>query len=49
MRSKFDRALEKLHTQLVEMGEMCEDLINNASKALLENDQKLAHMVINNE
>ena len=49
MRSKFDRALEKLHTQLVEMGEMCEDLINNAAKALLENDQELAHMVINNE
>ena len=38
MRPRFDKQLELLHTNLIQMGAMCEDIIANAAKALLEGD-----------
>ncbi len=45
MRSKFDRQLEVLNTELIAMGALCETLISLATKALVENDPKLAQTV----
>lgn len=38
MRNRFDRQLDLLHTSLIHMGALCEDIIANAAKALLEGD-----------
>ena len=32
MRNRFDRQLEELHVELIEMGSMCEDVIRKTSK-----------------
>ncbi len=45
MRSKFDRQLEKLHTELIVMGALCENVISMSTKALLEHDYDLAKKV----
>lgn len=45
MRSQFDRELETLHKELVEMGAVCEEAIALASKALTEGDKALAQRV----
>jgi len=42
MRKQFDSELELLHTELIEMGAMCESAIDSAQKALLENDASAA-------
>jgi len=42
MRSRFDDQLEALHTELIEMGSLCENAISNAAQALLEGDLALA-------
>ncbi|HWS29545.1 MAG TPA: phosphate signaling complex protein PhoU [Clostridia bacterium] len=42
MRSRFDEQLEALHTELIEMGALCENAISNAAQALLEGDLALA-------
>lgn len=42
MRSRFDDQLEALHTELIEMGSLCENAISNAAQALLEGDLELA-------
>ena len=42
MRSRFDDQLEALHTELVEMGALCENAISNAAQALMDGDLALA-------
>ncbi|HWR18671.1 MAG TPA: phosphate signaling complex protein PhoU [Clostridia bacterium] len=42
MRSRFDDQLEALHTELIEMGALCENAISNAAQALMEGDLALA-------
>jgi len=42
MRNQFEHELSRLHTELIEMGAMCEQAIEEAQQALLENDAKAA-------
>ena len=42
MRNLFDRQLEELHVELIEMGSMCEDVIRKTSKLLQSGDIKVA-------
>ena len=42
MRSRFDDQLDALHTELIEMGALCENAISNAAEALLKGDLSLA-------
>ena len=42
MRNRFDRQLEELHVELIEMGSMCEDVIRKTSKLLHSGDAKVA-------
>lgn len=42
MRSRFDDQLDALHTELIEMGALCENAIANAAEALLQGDLSLA-------
>lgn len=46
MRSKFDAQLALLNTQLIQMGALCEAVIANATKALLEGDRELAQKTV---
>ena len=46
MRSKFDEQLQVLHTQLIEMGGLCESAIASAVKGLLEGDRHQAKKAI---
>ncbi|MDF2838479.1 MAG: phoU [Evtepia sp.] len=39
MRPRFDKQLETLHTSLIHMGALCEDIIANAAKALLDGNE----------
>lgn len=41
MRSKFDMELERLNTELIQMGALCEDAMEYAVRAIFENDKKL--------
>jgi len=45
MRSRFDEQLAKLHSELIQMGSMCEEIIAAASKALAAGDKALAGSV----
>ncbi len=45
MRSKFDKQLAVLHTELITMGSLCEEVISSATKALIEKDIELAKKV----
>ena len=42
MRNRFDRQLEELHVERIEMGTMCEDVIRKTSKLLQSGDAKVA-------
>lgn len=42
MRNRFDRQLEELHVELIEMGSMCENVIRKTSKLLQSGDAKVA-------
>ena len=42
MRNQFEHELSLLHTELIEMGAMCEQAIEEAQQALLENDARAA-------
>lgn len=42
MRNKFEEQLEQLNVELIEMGSLCEEVIYNASKALIDGDTVLA-------
>lgn len=44
-RVKFERRLNDLNTQLIEMGELVSDSIENAIEALIENNMELAEAV----
>lgn len=45
MRAKFDEQLALLHTELIQMGALCEEAISLAAKALEEGDLALAEKV----
>ena len=49
MRSQFDRQLEELHLELIQMGALCEEAISAGVKALLEGDQAMAEKAIRRE
>ena len=46
MRSNFDKELDSLNNQLIQMGSLVEDKINSAIKALINQDVALANSVI---
>ena len=46
MRSKFDKQLALLNTELIEMGALCEQAIAMAAKALEDRDYSLAKNVL---
>ena len=45
MRSRFDEQLALLNQQLIEMGALCEEVIEMSSQALTEGDKELAKQV----
>ena len=45
MRSRFDEQLALLNEQLIEMGALCEEVIEMSSQALTEGDKELAKQV----
>lgn len=46
MRSRFDNQLSLLNTELIEMGSLCETVIADAAKALVQGDLELAQKTI---
>lgn len=46
MRSRFDEQLARLHSEMIEMGALCESAIEKAAKALSERDKEGARAVI---
>jgi phosphate transport system protein len=46
MRNRFDTQLDQLNTELIMMGSLVEASINNAIKALIEQDKELAKQII---
>mgnify|MGYP004608271495 FL=1 len=46
MRNRFDRQLEKLNDELIQMGALCESAIASTVKALITNDKQLAKETI---
>ena len=42
MRNRFDQQLERLNTELVTMGALCEDALTYAGKALFDRDDEMA-------
>lgn len=49
MRNHFDRQLETLHLELIQMGALCEEAIAASVKALLSADQAMAEAAIERE
>lgn len=49
MRKQFETQLEELNLQLIKMGALCETAIARAVRALLNQDDELAHLVIQQE
>ncbi len=45
MRNRFDQELETLNTELIEMGTLIENAINQSIKALIERDTELARLI----
>ena len=41
MRNRFDRQLEKLNTELINMGALCEDAMTCAVHAIFDKDEAL--------
>lgn len=46
MRNRFDMQLAELNNQLMKMGALCEDAINNAAAALLNGDHQQAKLAM---
>ncbi|MEA4921133.1 MAG: phosphate signaling complex protein PhoU [Clostridiaceae bacterium] len=46
MRNRFDRQLEELNEQLIEMGSMCGSAVALVAKALADNDMELARRAV---
>lgn len=49
MRNKFDQQLDKMNSQLEEMGELCAQAIHNASKALKDRQGDVAQLVVSDD
>ena len=49
MRSRFDKELNLLNNELIEMGSLVERAIENAAKALVEKDIELARTVMTSD
>lgn len=49
MRNRFDKELDTLNNELIEMGNMIETAIENAVKALIDQDINLAMIVVNGD
>lgn len=49
MRIRFDRQMEELHTELIEMGALCENMIGESYQALMSGDTEVAAKVINQD
>lgn len=49
MRNRFDTQLTLLNTEIIEMGALCEAIISDAVKALIENNKDLAKKTIESE
>lgn len=49
MRNKFDEQLEQLNSELIEMGNLCETAIMEATNALLEGNRENAKLAIAND
>ena len=45
MRTRFDEQLEQLNNELIVMGDLCEEAINNVVKALIEGDEERLNRV----
>ena len=46
MRNKFDEQLEMLHTELIEMGALCEKAIDETLKVLMNGDTQTAQSIM---
>lgn len=46
MRSRFDKELDKLNLQIIEMGQSCEDAIEKVTNALHEKSEQMAREII---
>ena len=46
MRTRFDRQLEQLHEELVEMGRLCQQAISSAMEAVTQGDSVLARQAM---
>ena len=49
MRSRFDEQLELLNAEMIRMGALCEEAINNAVKYLIDNDETFKENVYNTD
>lgn len=49
MRNKFDEQLDKLNNELVEMGQLCETAIMEATNALIDGNRENAKLAIAND
>ncbi len=49
MRARYDKQLETMHNRLIHMGAVCEDVIANATKALLDGDVRYYEATVNME
>ena len=46
MRNRFDAQLELLHQKLIEMGNLCEQVISMTYKVLMDEDRETAREII---
>ena len=49
MRNRFDQELDKLNTELIEMGALCEDAISASVKGFLDDDDALCQKAVETE
>lgn len=49
MRNRFDRQLEQLHTEMIQMGAYCEQVISAAYKVISENDRASAKAIMDKD
>lgn len=49
MREQFAKQMEKLHTELIEMGALCEHVIGETYQALMNGDTEVAARIVNQD
>ena len=49
MREQFAKQMEKLHTELIEMGALCEHVIGETYQALMNGDTEVAGRIVNQD